>query len=368
MEFSGKWRKIFGLSLAGMLSGLLPVSGQEPTEMGPFPTREMFPLFLIPMVYQPVDPTPIGKGKWRVSLDHMQANTFEFSDILKDQGPRDAQGRLAITREFVLAHAAEYASIPVLYFFDEETARTSLRVRYGLTEQTDVWFELPFQSQGGGFLDGVIEEFHSLGFEQFGRDKVKQNQVTLMVMTNGHLVFYGDQHIRGKTEDPTIGLVHRISGGKSWDLSTYLSLKPPLTTSYGAFRSGWDQSLGLTGRWQPNQQHVFYGGFGFIHRPSGSAAYNAMAFGSFRDAWGSHGTWEYRRWRKIRPFIQFYHQSGYLPKQPYQKLDRPSLQHDLGFHWQIKKDMVFTFRYLNNITHNENTADMGFGASLTATF
>jgi hypothetical protein len=49
-------------------------------------------------------------------------------------------------------------------------------------------------------------------------------------------------------------------------------------------------------------------------------------------------------------------------------LDRPSLQHYLGFHWQIKKDLVFTFRYLNNITHNENTADMGFELSLTASF
>ncbi|GLH69728.1 hypothetical protein GETHPA_12610 [Geothrix rubra] len=93
-----------------------------------------------------------------------------------------------------------------------------------------------------------------------------------------------------------------------------------------------------------------------------------MAFGSFRDACGAHGTWEYRRWRKVRPFLQLYLESGFLPKQPYQKLDRSSLQHDLGFHWQIKKNLVFTFRYLNNITHNENTADMGFGASLTASF
>ncbi|WP_257309410.1 DUF3187 family protein [Geothrix fuzhouensis] len=347
---------------------MLPLIGQEPMEMGPFPTREMFPLYLMPMVYQPVDPTPVGQGRWRVSLDHMQANTFEFSDILKDQAPRDAQGRLAITREFVLAHAAEYSSIPLMFFFDEEIARTSLRVRFGLTDKTDVWAELPFQSQGGGYLDGVIEAFHNLGFEQFGRDRVKKDQITLMVMTNGHLVFYSDQPIRGKTQDPTIGLTHELSSGPTWRLSAYMSLKPPMTTTYDIYRSGWDHSLGLTGRWQPNTHHVFYGGLGFIRRPGGSAAYNTMAFGSLRDAWGAHSTWEYRRWHKVRPFLQLYLQSGFLPKQPYQKLDRPSLQHDLGFHWQIKKDVVFTFRYLNNITHNENTADMGFGASLTASF
>ncbi|HEX9011479.1 MAG TPA: DUF3187 family protein [Holophagaceae bacterium] len=351
-----------------MLAGACPVFGQEPMEMGPFPTREMFPLFLLPMVYQPVDPTPLGRGHWRVSLDHMQANTFEFSDILKEQAPRDAEGRIAITRDFVLAHASEYSQIPLMFFFDEEIARTSLRVRYGLTDRTDIWLELPYQSQGGGFLDGLIEDFHKLGFEQFGRDFVKKNQVTMMVMTYGHLDFYSDQSVRGKTQDPTLGVLHRISGGPTWTLSAYLSLKPPLTTTYGVFRSGWDHAAGLTGRWQPSPRHVFYGGFGFIRRPGGSAAYNTMAFGSFRDAWGGHGTWEYRRWRKIRPFLQLYLESGFLPKQPYQKLDRPSLQHDLGFHWQLGKATVFTFRYLNNITHNENTADMGFGISLTTSF
>lgn len=87
-----------------------------------------------------------------------------------------------------------------------------------------------------------------------------------------------------------------------------------------------------------------------------------------RDGWGAHATWEYRRWGTVRPFFQLYAQSGYLPPQPSQKLDRPSLQHDLGFHWQFRKDAVLTFRYLNNITHNENTADMGLGLSLTASY
>jgi len=346
----------------------LALGAQEPMEMGPFPTREMFPLFQLPMAYQPVAPTPLGRGRWRVALDLIRSNTFEFSDILKEQLPRDVQGRIAMTREFIQAHAAEYASIPLIFFFDEEVARTSLRVRYGLTDETDVWAELPFQSSGGGFLDGVIENFHALGFEQYGRDLVVKNQMALVVMTRGHLDFYTDQAIRGKPRDPTVGILHRVAGGTSWDLSAYLSLKPALTSSYNVYRSGWDHSFGLSGRWQPVARHTFYWGGGFIRRPGGSHAYNAMAFGSMRDAWGAHGTWEYRGWPRLRPFFQLYLQSGYLPEQPYQKLDRISLQHDLGFHWPFTRNTTFTFRYLNNITHNENTADMGFGVSLTMAF
>lgn len=363
------WRVLPAVMLlAGLLGGVLPLSAQESLELGPFPTRDMFPLFLSPMVYQPVDPTPVGRGRWRVSLDQIRANTFEFSEILKDQAPRDAQGRVAITREYILARATEYASVPVIFFFDEEIIRTSLRVRFGLSEHTDFWAELPFQSHSGGFLDGVIEGFHSLGFEQFGRDRVQQDQLTLMVMTHGQLLFYSDQAIRGKMQDPTLGLMHRIGSGPTWTLSAYASLKPPLTTTYNVYRSGWDHSVGITGHWGAAPHHSFYWGGGFIRRPAGSVAYNHLSLGRIHDAWGAHGTWEYRRWKSVRPFFQLYAQSGNLPQQLYQKLDRPSLQHDLGFHWQFQKDTVLTFRYLNNISHNANTADMGLGLSLTTRF
>ena len=351
-----------------LLCGLLPLRGQETLELGPFPTREMFPLFLAPMAYQPVDPTPLGCGRWRVSLDHIRANVFEFSDVFKGQSNRDPAGRVTVTRDFVQAHAAEFRPIPLLFFLDEEIVRTSLRVRYGLSEKTDLWAELPFQSHTGGYLDGIIEGFHSLGFEQYGRDRVVRNQLTLMVMTHGELQFYNDQPIRGKTQDPTVGVIHRVVSGSTWNLSTYVALKPPLTSTYGIYRSGWDHTVGVTTRWQPSQCHVFYAGVGFIRRPGGNYAYNTVAFGSMGDGWGLHGTWEYRRWRHVRPFFQLYAQSGYLPKQPNLKFDRPSLQHDLGIHWQFRRNATFTFHYLNNITHNENTADMGLGLSLTTLF
>ncbi len=354
---------------AGLVSGLVGGLGaQESMEFGPFPTREMFPLFLPTLAYQPVDPTPLGEGRWRVSLDHIRANTFEFSDILKTQAPRDALGRVAITQAFVLDRAAEYAAVPLIFFFDEEISRTSLRVRYGLTERTDLWAELPFQSHGGGYLDGVIEGFHSLGFEQYGRDRVIQNQLTLVVMTRGELKFFSDQSIRGKTQDPTLGILHRFASGATWGLSAFAAIKPPLTSTYNVYRSGWDYTLGLTGRWQPAPRHVFFFGGAYIGRPPGSTAYNNLAFGGMRDGWGAHGTWEYRRWPRFHPFFQLYAQSAYLHPQPYQKLDRPSLQHDVGFHWPLRRDLALTFRYLNNITHNENTADMGLGLSLDARF
>jgi hypothetical protein len=344
------------------------LSAQEGIEMGPPATREMFPLYLISMSYQPADPTPLGPGRWRISLNHIQANTFEFSDVFKQQTPRDAQGRMKVTRAYVEAHASEYAHLPLVFLFDEETAQTSLRVRRGVTEQTDLWVELTFSSLGGGYLDGSIETFHKIGFEQFGRDRVLKDQITLVVMERGNLRFYSDRFVRGKPQDPLLGLVHRLLQDRGVTLSVALSVKPPLTTAYNIYQSGWDHGVSLAGRWEPQGNHRFYFGGGYVRRPVGNAAFREFPEGNFRDGIGAHVTWERRSRSRVRPFIQLFWQSGYLHPQPGQKLDRASLQHDLGVHWTLSNRTSLTLRYLNNITHNENTADMGIGFSLTHSF
>lgn len=356
--------KGFGLTL--LLATTLGAA--EPIEMGPFPTREMFPLALASMVYQPVDPTPIGTGRWQAAFHHVRGNTFEFSEILKTQAPRDVAGRVVLTRDFVLAHAAEYASIPLIFYFDEEVVRSSLRLRTGLTDRTDLWAEIPFQSHSGGKLDGVIEGFHKLGFEQYGRDQVAKNQLVLVVMAYGQLLFYNDESIRGKTQDPIVGITHQFVKRDTWNLSGYASVKPPFTTTYQVYKSGWDQTYGLSARWQPGARHVFYAGAAYIRRPHGNAAYSSDPLGGPRNGIGAHAAWEYRRSANWRPFFQLYFQTGLLREQVYQKLDRASLQHDLGLHWTFQKNTVITAHYMNNISHNANTADMSLGLSLDMRF
>jgi len=342
--------------------------GAQDLETGPAPTREMFPLYLSTLAYQPVAPAPLGRGRWRVDLDHMRANTFEFSDVFKSVPPGEPPGRITATRERAEATAAAHPEMPVLFYFDDEVQRTSLRVRVGLSERTDAWVEVPFVSHGGGELDGAIEGVHALGFKQFGRDRVRQDQMTVAVMAYGRLAFYTDQPLRTRAQDPTFGVVHRFLARPGLDVSFHVTLKPPVTALYGTFRSGWDHGLGVAARWQAAPDHVLHGGLGLIRRPRGTLAYSNLPFGRMSGGWGGHGTWEYRRWKRIRPFIQLFAQSGFLPAQPHQKLHRPSLQHDVGFHWLLPGRAALTFRYLNNITHNENTADMGLGLSFSTAF
>ncbi|HQL47789.1 MAG TPA: DUF3187 family protein [Holophaga sp.] len=352
------------LLLASLLGAQTP-----PLELGPAPTREMFPLYLVTLPYQPVDPTPLGRGRWQASVVHLRSNTFEFSEVLKERAPTNAAGRVVLTREYVEANAHAYADVPIVFYFDEEILRTDFRLRMGLTDRTDLWAELPFQSHTGGYLDRLIEGFHSLGFEQYGRDQVAQDQLTLVVMEHGRIRFFNQERLWAKFQDPTLGLTHRLLERGPWRVSAYFTVKPPITTSYGVYRGGWDHGGGLTARWEPHPHHVFYGGFGLVARPKGSEAYNRdIPGGGFRNGGGFHVGWEGRSSPRWRPYLQLLGQSGYLRRLPYQKLDRPSLQHDVGLHWLLGPRTAATFRYLNNITHNANTADMSLGLSLTHQF
>lgn len=352
-----------GAVLAAALHGFL--GAQAPMEGGPLPTREMFPFFLVSQAYQPVDPTPLGKGDWRIDLVHMRANTYELSEVFKHRLPSGPDGRLVVTRAYVEAHAGDYADQPFVFLVDEEVMRVEMCLRVGTGPDTDLWARLPVQSHEGGELDDLIEGFHKLGFKQFGRDLVTPNQKTLLVLRNGKVLFFNQEEIQFKVQDPTFGVTHRILERNGCRLAAYVSVKPPMTTSYGTLRSGLDPAVGLSLRWEPGPRNLWYAGLGGIWRTRGSLDYNQVFDRGFRSGTGAHLGWEWRALPTFHPFIQLYWQSGWLPFHPGQKLDRPSLQHDLGVHWFLWPRTTVTFRYLNNISHNANTADMGFGFTLS---
>jgi len=135
-----------------------------------------------------------------------------------------------------------------------------------------------------------------------------------------------------------------------------------MTRSYGTFRAGWDLEGGLSGWWQPNATQVVYAGLAYTHRGKGNSSYNALDYTSDL---GAHLTWQFRRNRAVQPFIQLYYLSGFTTPQPFAKLQEGSLQHDVGFHVHLDRRATLTFRYINNITHHENTDDASFAASLT---
>jgi hypothetical protein len=79
----------------------------------------------------------------------------------------------------------------------------------------------------------------------------------------------------------------------------------------------------------------------------------------FRDQLGIHAMVEGWRRGAWRPFFQLVYLTGTSYPVPQTMWSKPSLQQDLGLRWLCTPNLVFTFRYLKDITTNDNTMEMG---------
>jgi len=79
----------------------------------------------------------------------------------------------------------------------------------------------------------------------------------------------------------------------------------------------------------------------------------------------AHLGWEWHGWRWCRPFLVLVATNGITSHGPGSKLDQPTLVHDLGAHFRLNAHTALTLSYINNISHNENTADMGIALRLS---
>jgi hypothetical protein len=343
----------------------LPARSQGTDPLGPIPTRDQFPLNLLTLAYQPVPPDTLAPGAWEADLQCVEANTLEFSDVIKNGLLADPHRRLNITRDWAQTVARDNANLPVVFLFQMETTMTTLRLRAGLDAGREAWIEVPCFSYSGGFEDSVIEAVHRIGFYQAGRTSFPENQVRVMVIQQGKVVYYNDQAASPKLQDPVLGFTQTLYSAPHLVLAASLQVKPALTHTLDGMRSGWDSGLQLTGRWSPNGSLDTYFGGGVVKRESGTMAFNQLGF---RDQLGFHLMVEGRRNATWRPFFQLVYLTGAAHSMAGEKLGLTSLQHDLGVHWVYRPNLVFTFRYMNNITNNENTADMALIGEVTWCF
>ncbi len=346
----------------------LSLGAQDPLafDAGVAPSRELFPLQLIPLTYQPLSPKPLGTGRWQVALHSTRANVFEFSDAIKNGPPTDLQGRIQLTRAYWTQHAGDYAQLPFAFWFDEEILRTTLDVRTGLGPRTDAYLQWAWVSHTGGALDSTIERFHSgLGFRQWGRELVARNQLVVAMMARGQVTFYSEDPIKRKPQDPVLGIVHQLFTGTEGGLSLTASVKPPLTRTYDVYESGWDTQVGASGWWDFAPGHQLTFGGAYTHRAIGSAAYEAIGY---RDEGSAHLGIRWRTSKPVQPYLQLQVLTGFARRIEGATFHRPAFTHDLGVHWFWSPRTFATFRYVNNISHNENTADMAFAVGVTTRF
>ena len=77
---------------------------------------------------------------------------------------------------------------------DGEATLLTYEVRYGLTDRWEAGAYVPLLSQGGGFLDSIIQGWHSAwGLPQGGRDEAPKNKYRYLYVRNGQTLLNVDQ-------------------------------------------------------------------------------------------------------------------------------------------------------------------------------
>lgn len=334
----------------------LPALGNE-EHLGPAPTRDQYPINFQTLSYIPAAPDVLPFGRYEMDLQTVEANTLDYSGPIEVILAVPPPQRLAVTLAQAQAWGASISWFPVLYYFQMETNLTTFRLRTGLGNGWEASVTLPFFSAAGGFEDGLIENVHhTFGFHDVGRTSVQRDQVRVILIKNGQVTYYSDRGVRPTMLDPLLGLTHNLYESDRFAMALNLQVKPPVTRDLYDARNGWDSALQFTGRWSPNASVDTYFGTGAVHRQSGSLLFNRDGF---RDQLGIHAMVEGWRRGAWRPFFQLVYLTGTSYPVPQTMWSKPSLQQDLGLRWLCTPNLVFTFRYLKDITTNDNTMEMG---------
>ena len=109
---------------------------------------------------------------------------------------------------------------------DGETWRSTVSLRYGITDQWEVALDLPYIRQDGGSLDSFIEDWHGwFGLPNGGREDVPDNQLTYLYELNGdRLVDLRDSTSGIGDASLSIGYLLRRQEDQSWNVRAGVKL------------------------------------------------------------------------------------------------------------------------------------------------
>lgn len=167
---------------------------------------------------------------------------------------------------------------------DGETSRLRLLHRWGLRGGWDLRVEIPLLDEGGGFLDGWIQDWHRwFGLPNGGREQVADDQYLYRYQRTALTEFertapgsglgdvtvgFGralgrDSALRGAVKLPTSD--ESLVGGHNTGGALWLDLALPLPAGWDGYVAG-GASLNERGDLLPRQQNekVFFGGLGLL--------------------------------------------------------------------------------------------------------
>jgi hypothetical protein len=325
-------------------------------------SRDMSAFGFLRLDMRPAHALALEKGSWAAELELGYQNTWALSSGVQNylQGGLQSTGRRELSTEVLQA----IRDLPgENYLLDLESSSLDVTFHYQVRDAWSAYLTAGAVSYQGGFLDGLIENFHrALSAGSFGRPAVPRNQVNLVFdLKSAQVESFGAPTTGGYT-DPVVGL--RYAGFRmpvGWALSVEAAVKVPVGTRSSLLSTG----------------HVDYGLQASLQRRSGRHALYLDAAAVYYGG----GDFPVPQDAQVIPtFIVGYehrltdttniNMQAYVSKSVYShqqtglaELTAAKYQYSLGLHHRMNR-LLFSFGLTENVENLNNTPDFGFQLGL----
>ena len=329
------------LVLAALASALVTTASAEPYEWrGPLPIRDQFPLEMIALDFTPRDGGWLERGEWAIEVGLVHVNSFEISEG-HDQ---------RVAEWLAGSYSPDYSFVA-----DTETTRAHVRVDFGVGSRVQLGLEIPMIHHGSGFLDSIIDTTHdSFGLPGNDREDRPNDQLEFDVIAGAGRFYLDDDTT--ELGDVVLSAKIGLHEGYRHAVSLVLEAKAPTGDEKGLAGSGsWDYGLSIVGSaLTESRRHAWHWGFGYS--VLGEAKELPI---DFDDKLAGFFAYEYmpnERWSVV---AQAQVETSGLPDKTGSPQGDPRAGIAVGFHhgrgdWQISSG------FLENVTTNDNSMDLGF--------
>src|SRR2546427_654008 len=343
------------LFLACLLPGLALASELD----DPLRVRDALPFKLLFLDSPPggAQIQPLSRASF--SVNAVYVNTMIATDDLillyerVGQQVYDGQVNLGVLQMIANAQTSRTA-----FIFDGETLRTTLRARVGILPRLEVGVEVPFLSQGRGFMDPYIDSFHQrFHLPDGGRTGFDHNQFRAGYIGDGETVYVDRPPSRMRLGDivlsATGGLL--VERGRSPALSLTLSAKLPSGNYQSLDGSGsgdYGATLRLSKRWGRSTVHA-------------GTAYNVVGEWRLapslplRNSRSLYAAYSFSATPNTSVIAQVLRTAGPFPLRSGNDLGKVAMGMSAGFRHRLPRGLEVEWSFIENLEPFYNSTDIG---------
>jgi len=255
---------------------------------------------------------------------------------------------------------------------DGETYRTNLALRYGIGKRFEVGLDIPYIVESGGFLDGLVGDFHdTFGLGAGGRDKVPHNRLLFAYTGRDGVERFNINHANGGFGDIRLSGAFQLYGtdpAKTSAVALRGSIKLPTGNSGELHGSGSaDFSVWLTAArdFRFTSSHLtLYGALGGMGLTTGDVLpdqqRNLVAFGTVGLGWSPN------EWLALK--LQFDANTPFYKNSSLHELNSCSIQTVWGATFAFAKNTALDLAFSEDYIINTTSPDVGINLALRTLF